>query len=129
MTVAAKYSTLKALSISGVTTSFDAPPNIINNADLPCKYVRLSQGENAVALLDNKFGLKQYGYEIVIVLEAVTLSDNVTNQNALLTLVDNAIPALEAITDIINYSFNIEIVRINEALYWGCLIDCTMIEE
>ena len=127
MSVASHYAELASLSISGVN-NYSAPPERFNSADLPLKYVRVAQNQQSVATITNSFGLNTIAYEVVVVVEMFGLSDNLTNQTLLISIMDTLITQLDTIDNITTYSTSVEMLRTRDNAFWSLIASVTYVD-
>ena len=95
-TLAAYVADLAALTVTGVTRKYGAPPVQINTADLPCMYPRLPQLADNPITACGQGGWPIHTAELVIMVEPLGQNLQPTNFAAVLTLIDNLQAALQA---------------------------------
>ena len=127
MSISSHYNELKNLSVSGVN-NYTAPPERVNSADLPLKYVRVAQNEQTLGTFSNTYGLNTINYEIIILIETIGLSDNLTNQDLLIEIMDNLVTSMETLTNVTAYSTNVTVLRMRDNDFWSMLVGVTIID-
>lgn len=131
-TVAAFYSDMSGLIVTGVTRRFAYEPNGLNTADLPAQWVRLPgnglgiDGAFASACNDTS---KERSAELIIAMEAAGQETPGANTTALLALIDNLEAALDAWDatrpGYVNYAIQAGQVVVAELPYWGVVATVT----
>ncbi len=94
-TLAAYVADLAALTVTGVTRSYSAPPVQINTADLPCMYPRLPQLADNPVTACGQGGWPIHTAELVIMVEPLGQNLQPTNFAAVLALIDALQAALQ----------------------------------
>jgi hypothetical protein len=67
MTYAEYVATLTALTVTGVTKRYSAPPSQLSTAQLPAMWARLPSGETAIASMGGQMGLPSLTCDLVAV--------------------------------------------------------------
>jgi hypothetical protein len=114
------YNNLIVESISGVT-SFTSIPTQLNTAQLPCKYVRWTNLQNAVSSLSQLNGLPSYTFEVVVLIEPVGQNTTVANQSLSMQIAEHMLSYAENLDGFLSINCAFEINLINNVAYWGLI--------
>jgi len=109
------------MTVTGVVTYADEPPNQITTAELPLMFPRFPGGNNSVQAFNGGVGLTMATVELVIVIEPVRQNMQSVNFAAALALLDNLASALttNALTiGVDSWEMRIEQDSIGDTGYW-----------
>jgi len=121
MSLALFASNLAGMTVTGVVRKYNAPPEQINHADLPCSYPRLPEAERETVTFTALTGLRGMAIELVVVVEAVSqnLSDvNFVAAVALLDALETALAANAMAYEVDRWSTRVEADVIGDTPYW-----------
>ena len=79
MTYAEYVATLTALTVTGVTKRYSAPPAQLSTAQLPAMWTRLPSGTVEVVAMDGGAGLPSFTCDLVIAIEAMAQNTQPAN--------------------------------------------------
>lgn len=116
MSVTSIYTTLKNYSVSGVT-NLSTPPNQLNTAQLPVKFVQLIESNYEVAALNNSFGLTKNTFDVVYVIEPVLQNTIDNNLTSYLSIVDNISTFTGNVSGAIECNVSYRVLTFGNTLY------------
>ncbi len=125
-TVAAFYSALNSLVVTGVTRRYAYEPNGLSTADMPAQWVRLPGNglgiDSAYASACNDTS-KERNAELVIAVEAAGQETPGAATTALVAMADNLEAALDAFDatrpGYVNYAIDAGAVSVGGVAYWA----------
>jgi hypothetical protein len=123
------YDALKGITITGVSTTHDAPPASINTADLPAKWVEFPENDENPITFQSNGGWPELRGTLVVALVAVALDTQDTNFTSSLTYCDRVNSALRALTPltlgkgIVTWTLKPGIVSVAGLDYWGVVCE------
>lgn len=131
-TVAAFYTALNSLSVTGVTRRYAYEPNGISTADMPAQWVRLPGNglgiDSAYASASNATS-KERSAELVIAVEAIGQETPGAATTALVAMADNLETALDGWDatrpGYVNYSIDAGSVAVGGVAYWSLIATVT----
>lgn len=121
MTYTSFLASLRALTVTGVTKKFNAPPSQISSAMLPAMYPLLPEGNTEVATFSSATGMLNVACDLVIVVGALGQSTSIPNMDATIELMDALHTALDTAAAAGNFdrwSMRMETDLIGETAYW-----------
>lgn len=89
---------LQDMTVSGVKRVYDGPPRSIAASELPAMWVQLPEGGDMPITFDGEGGWPELNAEVWIAIEALELGSQPENYDATVTVMDNLMDALRAIT-------------------------------
>ena len=131
-TVAAFYTALNSLNVTGVTRRYAYEPNGISTADMPAQWVRLPGNglgiDSAFASASNDTS-KERSAELVIAVEAIGQETPGAATTALVAMADNLETALDGWDatrpGYVNYTIAAGPVTVGQVAYWALIANVT----
>ena len=130
-TMTAYVNALEALSITGVTKTYQGPPRKLETADLPAAWVQLPTGEEGALTFGTHGGWPTLTAELVIAYEPVAQNMQEPNFQNTITQLDNLNTALRAVEPTglgkshIEWTIRQDMVIVNNEPYWAVVATIT----
>lgn len=126
-TYASFVNAVSALTITGVTRKYTAPPQSVGTADLPCSFPLIPAGGDQPIVFGTGGNVGHtMRMDFVIVYEPTAQNTNTANFSGTVTIMDNATTALRAMTRPTQgaYSWTMRqgIVTIGNVEYWAIIV-------
>jgi len=121
MTYAEYVATLTALTVTGVTKRYSAPPSQLSTAQLPAMWARLPSGTVEVVAMDGGAGLPSFTCDLVIAIEAMAQSTQPANYAKGIAVIDALQAALttEALEGVLDsWALRLDAEAIGDTAYW-----------
>jgi len=121
MTYAEYVATLTALTVTGVTKRYSAPPSQLSTAQLPAMWARLPSGTVEVVAMDGGAGLPSFTCDLVIAIEAMAQNTQPANYAKGITIIDALQAALttEALEGVLDsWALRLDAEAIGDTAYW-----------
>lgn len=124
---------LSGLSVAGVRRTYNAPPVQLSTADLPALFTTLPQGNTAIDTLGGTTGLRSMSCMVVVAIEPVKQSMQLTNYTATMTMLDaveSTLKAAAASNRVIDrWTLEATETPIGDSLYWAIVATVEGSEE
>ena len=121
MTYAEYVATLTALTVTGVTKRYSAPPSQLSTAQLPAMWARLPSGTVEVVAMDGGAGLPSFTCDLVIAIEAMAQNTQPANYAKGIAVIDALQAALttEALEGVLDsWALRLDAEAIGDTAYW-----------
>lgn len=120
-TITQLVSDLNDITLTGVKRYYANPPEQVNTADLPIKFIAFPEAESPIISFSSSKGLQQVSIEIAIVISPVLNSLTAANYLLSTQLMDRLEDALEtnaADLGLDRWTMTLDTIQVGDANYW-----------